>query len=644
MVLLVAIYNKSNFMLQVFRDSAHKWFVKLLFWLLVLSFGLWGIGDVVYKLFANKPIAKVGKRSISYEEFNHELQKQSSQIQALAQGKITPEQLKAIGIHNIAINRLVDEAAIQEELEELNLSVSEEMVKDLIHSQKAFQTDGKFDANRFLSILQNRGMHENSFVKEFRFNVLQQQYMASLAYGAQLPEFYTDTILDALTREFVFAVVEIKANKIKADKKATTEQLQTFYDQHKNNYSVPEYRDISFIKINNSTLSKLLNITDQQIKAAYENKKDEFKYPERRTIKHLQYTDATNAKKAHQMATDGVNFEKIKKAVPGGKLEEIKLSAKLELPDFAADKIFATNKGETTEIIEDSGVYHVFLISEIEAEHSATFSEVKSEIENSLIQEQKNSKIEEIRNQIDDALAAGRNLQEIASDLKLSVTNIAAVSAQGTDTVGKNVFSESDNLKEMIIQKAFTTEQGLDSGLVDVPNEGLFILTVNKVSPAYIPALDQVKEKAQADYAKEKQLEEAAQIAHTMAYEAKSLNTLMEMANRNDCEFSTNHTMTRLEIGKKDRTSYDLITPSLAERAFLLAPETAIAERNGKDGFTVIMLQKVGKLKSDKKNSDNIKTNLNSGIKEDVASLTIDGLRAEHAAEINQEMLAKMAE
>ena len=630
-------------MLQVFRDSAHKWFVKLLFWLLVLSFGLWGIGDVVYKFFNNQSIAKVGKRNISYEEFNHELQKQSAQIQALAKGKITPEQLKAIGIHNIAINRLVDEAAIQEELEEMHLNVSEEMVKDLIHSQKAFQTDGSFDANKFLNILQNRSMNERTFFKEFRFNILQQQFMASLAYGAQLPDFYSATILDALTREFVFAVVEVKANKTKVDKKITTEQLKTFYDQHHIRYTEPEFRDISVMRLDNSSLRKLLNITDEQVKAVYNDKKDSLQYPERRTIKQLSYKQEDQAKKAYQMASEGVTFEKIQKKVPGGTLEKVELVTKVQLPDFVADKIFATPKGECTEVITDSGTHHIFFVEEIEASHTASFTEVKDAIENSLIQEQKSAKLEEIRNQIDDGLAAGRKLQDIASDLKLSVLNISSISAQGNDAAGKPVFSTSDDMKEMIVQKAFATEQGLDSGLVDVPNEGAFVLVVNKVNHSYVPAFEQILDKIQKDYAEEKRLEEAAQIAHNMAYEAKSLNMLMEMANRNDCEFSTNHVMTRLEIGKKERSSYDMIPPALAERAFLLAPGTAVADRNGKDGFTVVMLQKVGKLKTEKKDNDNIKTNLNSGIKEDVAALTIEGLRAEHAAEINQEMLAKMA-
>jgi peptidyl-prolyl cis-trans isomerase D len=631
-------------MLQVFRDSAHKWFVKLLFWLLVLSFGLWGIGDVVYKFFNNQSIAKVGKKSISYEEFNHELQKQSAQIQALAKGKITPEQLKAIGIHNIAINRLVDEAAIEEELEELKLNVSDEMVKDLIHSQKAFQTDGKFDANKFLSILENRSMNERMFFKEFRFSMLQQQFMASLAYGAQLPEFYSETILDALTREFVFAVVEVKANKTKDSQKITAEQLKTFYDQHHVRYTEPEYRNVSVMRLDKTSLRKLLNITNEQVKNVYNEKKDDFKYPERRTVKQLSYSQADKAKKAHQMAVDGVTVEKIQKKIPGGTLEKIDLATKVQLPDSIADKVFAINKDECTEMIQEGNNHYIFFVSEIEAAHSATFEEVKETIENSLIQEQKSAKLEEIRNQIDDGLAAGRKLQEIANELKLSVLNIEAISAQGNDSSGKALFSTSDDMKELIIQKAFTTEQGLDSGLVDVPNEGAFVLVVNKVSPSYVPSFEQVRDKVQKDCEQEKLLEEAAQIAHTMAYEAKSLNMLMEMANRNDCEFSTNHVMTRLEIGKKDRASYDLIPPGLAEKAFLLAPETAIAERNGKNGFTVVMLQKVGKLKSDKKDVDNIKANLNSGIKEDVAGLTIEGLRAEHAAEINQEMLAKMAE
>ena len=67
-------------MLQVFRDHAHKWFIKVLLSIIVVSFGLWGITDVIYKFFAHRPIVTVGKHSISHEELAQHMQKETARI------------------------------------------------------------------------------------------------------------------------------------------------------------------------------------------------------------------------------------------------------------------------------------------------------------------------------------------------------------------------------------------------------------------------------------------------------------------------------------------------------------------------------------------------------------------------------------
>ena len=48
------------FMLQQMRKGAASWVAKGLMLLLVLSFGLWGIGDYVANYGTGDPVAKVG--------------------------------------------------------------------------------------------------------------------------------------------------------------------------------------------------------------------------------------------------------------------------------------------------------------------------------------------------------------------------------------------------------------------------------------------------------------------------------------------------------------------------------------------------------------------------------------------------------
>lgn len=630
-------------MLQVFRDHSHKWFVKVLLWLIVLSFGLWGIGDVVYKFFTHRPIVKVGKHSISQEELSHHLQKESARIHDMTKGKITAQQLKAIGIHTSVINRLVSQLVLTDELERMNLGTSDDVLKDQIQNIPAFQTDGKFDANKFVSILHQQNMSERTFLKEARYSMLSQQFLSSVALGASLPEFYKNILVEALIHERVFALVEVDATKVKLEHPATAEQIESFYEQFKARYMMPELRNITLIVLDNLAMRNLLGITEEQIRQSYEAQKENLKYPERRNVKRLTYAQEDKAKKALEMAKSGVSFAKISKEIPGGELEEPGLVVKEQMPEFAADIVFALESGKTSKVIPTGYGFHIFQVTKIEKPRTATFEEAKAELESLLIQEKKAGKLDELRSQIDDALAAGQTLSDVGAKMKLSVQCIESIDAKGHNAEGKPVFAKPTALHATIIEKAFTVEQGLDSGFVDTP-QGAFILSVDKVNPAHAPAFSDISDKVKHDWEMEQKLEVASKLATTIASEAKSLAILTSLANKHGLTLSTNHALSRIDMGKSDRKSSDIFPALLAEKAFMLAPETAIAGRNDKGGFTIVMLQKVGGTKATKEEKQNLVNSIHNMIQEDVSTATVNALKDQHEVEINQEMLTQMME
>jgi len=631
-------------MLQVFRDHAHKWFVKILLWLIVLSFGLWGIGDVVYKFFAHRPVVKVGKHDISQEELSHHLQKESARINEMTKGKITAQQLKAIGMHTSVINRLVSQLVLSDELERMDLGASDDLLKDQIHNMPAFQTDGRFDAKKFLSLLHQQSMSERTFLKEARYSMQSQQLLSSIALGANLPEFYQNTLIDALTHEKIFTLVEIDAYKMKLEHPATTEQLESFYEQYKEKYIVPELRNITVIVLDTKVLRHILGITDEQIRKSYNTQRENLKFPERRNLIRLTYAQEDKAQKAFALAKKGVSFANIAKEIPDGELEQPGLVVKEQIPEFAAKAVFALKSGECTKIIPTGFGFHIFQVTKIEQPRTATFEEAKNEIESLLIQEQKSGKLDEIRSQIDDAIAAGQTLGDVGAKMKLTVQTFENIDAKGRNAEEKLVFTKPTGLQLAILEKAFSVEQGLDSGFVDVPGEGAFVLGVDKVSPAHAPAFTNIAKKIQLDWETEQKLESASKLASTIASEAKSLNALTSLANKHDVNLSTNHALSRIEISKQGRKSADILPASLAEKAFMLAPETAIAGHNDKGGFTVVMLQKTGVSKTTKEEKQKLISSMKNMFQEDVSAATVNALKERHSIEINQEILDQMME
>src|SRR5208282_863666 len=94
---LPAPYSSRRAMLDTFRKHSQHWIIKILFVLLILSFGIWGIGDVVRLRAASQPAITVGHAEISPRQVSEEFRRQAEQLVNMSKGKITLEQIRQMG-------------------------------------------------------------------------------------------------------------------------------------------------------------------------------------------------------------------------------------------------------------------------------------------------------------------------------------------------------------------------------------------------------------------------------------------------------------------------------------------------------------------------------------------------------------------
>ena len=84
-------------MLQAIRSRAGSYVVKVLFALLILTFGLWGIGDIFRSRGTDTVVATVGNQIIRAEELQTALRRAIEQLSARFGSAIDPQQAKRRG-------------------------------------------------------------------------------------------------------------------------------------------------------------------------------------------------------------------------------------------------------------------------------------------------------------------------------------------------------------------------------------------------------------------------------------------------------------------------------------------------------------------------------------------------------------------
>lgn len=629
-------------MLQTLRDNTGKWFIKILLGAIIASFALWGISDVVRNYFIDHNVAKVGSRSISYEEFTKVMRQEEVRIHSITKGKISSEQLRSEGLHNMVLTKLINQISLEQEVVRLGLAASDNLLRDQIHSMPIFHNNGTFDRERFSNILQSSNINEGEFIQDAKHTLLSQQLVLSLTIGTSLPKFYKNMLYQSIEEKKVFTTVSIPYKQMTISKQTSPEQLQSFYETHKEHYLVPEYRSITWMVFDDTVIGKRIKVTDSDLEKLYETKKEDFSKSETREIRLLSYSDPEKAKKALELLNKGRPIPAVAREVPGGKYEDIGEIDSTSLHPGISDKVFTLEAGKKT-IIEDSSGVKIYEVNRINPAKTLSLQEVKEQLTNE-IQEQKLAiEIEKIKNEIDDSLASGVPLSEIAKKFELPIESLESVDSHGLDITGKPMLSKLDKeLRAAILHKAFEVAEGLDSGFIDIEGKYAFILHVEKVIKSFEPEFASVQAKVRKDWEEQEKKKIAHDLAQNISKEVKNLNDLTQLANKHQLTLTSNHTISRSDLMKENKWR-EILPDNLLERAFALGKEQAQVGATD-SGYTVVMLQKTLPFKAKEEDRDKFIENIDNLLRKDIVTLLMRSLKENHDIRVNQELVNRLYE
>ena len=256
---------KGFFMLDQLRQGAQGWVSKALMGLLVLSFAVWGIGG--FQGYGAGTLATVGDTEVSVQDFAR-MYDQAQRNARQAGQQVRPEQVLAA---------LVTNAALDDAAGEYGLGVSEDRVAAEIAKNPAFsREDGTFDRERFTVILQNAGMNRDDFVHDMRRELVRDQISDTLGAGLEVPQPLVAALYRLQNEERTVSFVVVDASSIEPAGTPGESDLQTYFDENKENFRAPEYRKLALLTLDPATIADPSAVTPEEVAAEYERLKTNF--------------------------------------------------------------------------------------------------------------------------------------------------------------------------------------------------------------------------------------------------------------------------------------------------------------------------------------------------------------------------------
>jgi peptidyl-prolyl cis-trans isomerase D len=501
-------------MLNTMRRNAGSWIVKVLLILLVVSFAIWGIGDVFYGGSANPTVATVGEAEIPASELSETFNRAVANLQRQLGPEFDRERAIQLGVMQQALQDLIRQRLITLRASEMGLAVPDDALRTLVTQDPVFQTGGRFDRSRFEQLLRASGLSEEAYLASLRQQVMRAALTGSIAGPVEAPPALVDAIYRYRNEQRRGYVVPVPTESITEVPAPSEDELAQFHEAHQAQFTAPEYRALTFVTLEPEDLVDEIAVSEDDVQAAYESRIGGFRTPERRTVEQLLASEQAAIEQAAERLAAGATFEQIASEVEGVRVEQLGTVTRGDLPADFEEAIFGLAEGEVSDPVESAFGWHLFRASEIQPEQTVPLAEAREQLARELALLEASERLPDFAAQLDDELAAGTELEEAARALGLEAVSVPAVDASGRNPEGEPV--EALPQWPEFMQIALETPAGETSLLEETAAGTYFVLEVEKVTEPRVKPVDEVRaelvEAWQAERRRELAREKAEQL------------------------------------------------------------------------------------------------------------------------------------
>ena len=126
-------------MITAFRRYLETWVVRGFFLIMVLSFVSWGVGDVIRLVGTSTWAAKVGGQTIEGVQLQEAYQREMAQVTRNLPAGQEPTQDMRSGVAREALQQLITQAALNQELQRLHIVTPDQVVRQTVFAMPAFR-------------------------------------------------------------------------------------------------------------------------------------------------------------------------------------------------------------------------------------------------------------------------------------------------------------------------------------------------------------------------------------------------------------------------------------------------------------------------------------------------------------------------
>ncbi|MDD2869838.1 SurA N-terminal domain-containing protein [Neomegalonema sp.] len=477
-------------MLEALRKSAGSLVGKLILGLLVVAFAVWGITDVLMGN-AGTTAARVSGKEITTQQYARE-------FSALARSlRLTAEDARNIGVDRMALDRLAAGVAMDAQAESFGLVAGDAQVTRDIAADPSFAgATGGFSQTNYVAVLRRIGMQPQDYEAGVRSRLTQEMLLQAAAGGAAPPRSAVEALEIHENERRAAQYLLFSYAEAPEPEAPSEETLKAFHEAEASLFTTPELRAGDWVQLSAATLAKPGDLTEAEIRAAYDAAIARFSTPESRRVEQVLFEDEASARAAALRVKEGETLMQVAASL-GRSPGEVQLgwTTRDRLPADLGAAVFGLEGPGLAEPYAGGFGWTLAGATEVRPASVTPFEEVRERLAAEIAADRARARLPQAILDMEDYIAGGSTLAEVAGRLGLEDHRISETDAGGFDARGLSAENLPPNFPGFL-EALFAARPGAAPTRLDGPggDASVYFLQASASTPAALKPFESVRE------------------------------------------------------------------------------------------------------------------------------------------------------
>ena len=561
---------------------------KIIVGIIIVPFVFFGV-DALFSGGSADSAAEVNGEEISQAELEYGIETQKRRIQQQLGESFDPAMLEDSMIKGSVLDSLIQRQLLKDKASELGLRVSEGVIDQIIVSDKAFQEDGKFSAQRYENLIRSNGLLASDHRNQIRTQLQLQQLISGFTEGA----FTTKKDLDLVAkltqerRDVRFLTVPVKKDISSID--VSDDERKKYYSEHETEFRSKEQVQLEFVELRLEDLYE--DVSEAEIKATFEREKAAFDASEEREVAHilLEVNDERSEKQAKQQLQElaqqlqeGAEFAELAKQHSedvgtvdfGGNLGFVK-PGDLPLEFERAAQTLAV--GDLSDpVVTEAGV-HLIKLLDIKKDEAPDFASSKARIAEDIQKASAKPEFVESFEALADSVFGAEDLSAAAAELDLEIQE-----TQFFDRASGQGIATKPKVLGLAFDEEFIEAQQ-NSDVLELDDDRAVVIRVKGHKPAAPLKLAAVEDEINEKIRQNKASAAARSQAQALMERIEKGESVAKLAKESELEWQAETNLQRNSL----KVDQPVLTKAFEARKF--AGDVAIERLQLADGSQVVI-------------------------------------------------------